>query len=128
MTTYNQIQVQSLPTQYAGAITIAKIEDVSTACTVLLYYGGLSIPEQYTATSAVDGTVTITIPTDNRLINGTYRFKVIIDSSKAQVPWTITYQGSEVTVSEIVMQTFQNCADVDQAVTFAPATEPVGCF
>ncbi len=127
-TTFNQIQVQSLPTQYAGALTIGKISDVSTACTVLMYYGALRIPEQFSTTSAVDGTVTITIPTTNRLIDGSYRLLVILDSDKSQVPWTVTYESQEVTVSEILMKTFINCADIDQAITLVPATEPISCF
>lgn len=128
MATYNDIQVQQLPAQYAGDITIGKIADVSTACTVLVYFGGLRIPEQYSATSTVDGTLVITIPTTNRLISGNYRFLVILDSSKEQKPWAVTYGGVEVTVDEIHMRVFQNCVDVDQAITFIPSTAPISCF
>ena len=114
MTTYNEIQVQSLPTQYAGAITLGTIEDVSTPVTVLVYYENLRTPEQYSATSAVDGTVTITIPTSNRLLDGHYRFCVVLNFSRMIAPITINYAGTDVSVKYLNMKTYPNCVDVDR--------------
>lgn len=129
MPTYNHIRVQNLPVNYAGDLTIGTIEDASTAVLVYLYYNGLSRASyELSATSAVDGTVVVTIPTDNRLQRGHYSIKVVVAASYEPRTITVTYQGSEVEVWALELDTEMNCGDVDANITLEPSTEPVGCI
>ena len=128
MPTYNNIRVQSLPVNYAGDLTLGKIEDVSTNVLVYLYYENLPFASQeLTTTTTVDGTVTVTIPTDNRLQRGHYRFETVLASSYEKKPFIMTYEGSEVNVWAIELDTEMNCGDVDANVSLVAATAPISC-
>lgn len=126
-TTYSILKMQPLPALYAGALTIGKIGVNSLAIRVKMFYNGLDVPTIYTATSTADGTVTITIPTTARLVQGCYKFVVERADNFQCLNWVVTYNSATVNVCTVAIDVYRNCSNVDQAITLAPCQKVLVC-